>query len=250
MPKIENNISAVTRRIGQASQDANRDPGEVLLLAVSKTRSTDDIRCAIDAGLINFGENYVQEAVEKITRLGGELEEEPRAAPLQWHFIGPLQSNKTRVVAENFSWVHSVDRLKIAQRLSEQRPQQLGSLNICLQINIDNEATKAGFSPDQALAAAEEIRQLPNLRLRGLMAIPRSQQTLEKQQLAFRALRHLRDQINQSLDNCEKLDTLSMGMSNDLEAAILQGATIVRVGTDIFGKRDSKNSPKENDRND
>lgn len=245
MPKIENNISAVTRRIEQASQDANRAPGEVLLLAVSKTRSTDDIRCAINAGLTNFGENYVQEAVEKIARLRAEL-----AEPLQWHFIGPLQANKTRVVAENFSWVHSVDRLKIAQRLNEQRPQELGPLNICLQVNIDSEATKSGFSPDQALTAAEAIRQLPNLRLRGLMAIPRAHQAVEKQKIAFRALHNLRNLINQSLDNSEKLDTLSMGMSNDLEAAISQGATMVRVGTDIFGKRDPKNSPKESNRND
>ncbi len=245
MPKIENNISAVTRRIEQASQDANRNPDEVLLLAVSKTRSTDDIRCAINAGLTNFGENYVQEAVEKIARLSAES-----AEPLQWHFIGPLQTNKTRLVAQNFSWVHSVDRLKIAQRLSEQRPQELGLLNICLQVNIDNEETKSGFSPDQVLAAAEEILQLPNLRLRGLMAIPKSHQAVEKQKITFNALHNLRDQINQSLDNSEKLDTLSMGMSNDLEAAISQGATMVRVGTDIFGKRDSKNSLKENNRND
>ncbi|MGB0450353.1 MAG: YggS family pyridoxal phosphate-dependent enzyme [Porticoccaceae bacterium] len=250
MPKIENNISAVTQRIEQAARDAGRDPGEVLLLAVSKTRSAADIRCAIDAGLANFGENYVQEAVEKIARLDEELDRAQRAEPLQWHFIGPLQSNKTRVVAENFNWVHSVDRLKIAQRLSEQRPTELGPLNICLQVNIDNEATKSGFSADQALAAAGEIIQLPNLRLRGLMAIPRSGQSQEKQKTAFSTLYNLRDQINQSLDNSEKLDTLSMGMSNDLEAAISQGATMVRVGTDIFGKRDPKNSPEESNRND
>jgi len=246
MPKIENNIRQVTQRVEQAARDAGRDPAEVLLLAVSKTRSAEDIRCAINIGLANFGENYVQEAVEKIALLNKEQLEEP----LQWHFIGPLQSNKTRVVAENFNWVHSVDRLKIAQRLSEQRPAELGPLNICLQINIDNEATKSGFSAEQALAAAEEIIQLPNLHLRGLMAIPQSQQTEEKQKIAFNALYKLRDQINQSLDNSEKLDTLSMGMSNDLEAAISQGSTMVRVGTDIFGKRDPKNSLKESNRND
>ena len=161
---------------------------------------------------------------------------------LQWHFIGPLQSNKTRIVAEHFHWVHSVDRLKIAQRLSEQRPAELGPLHICLQVNIDNEASKSGFSLDQVVAAAEEIAQLPNLRLRGLMAIPRAEQNMEKQQSAFSALYKLRQQINQSLDNSEKLDTLSMGMSNDLEAAIAQGSTIVRVGTDIFGKRAAKPS--------
>ena len=234
MPKIENNIRTVRHRLEEAARDANRDPQEVLLLAVSKTRSAEDIRSAMAAGLTHFGENYVQEAVEKIERLGSEN--------LQWHFIGPLQSNKTRIVAEHFHWVHSVDRLKIAQRLSEQRPAELGPLHICLQVNIDNEASKSGFSLDQVVAAAEEIAQLPNLRLRGLMAIPRAEQSMEKQQSAFSALYKLRQQINQSLDNSEKLDTLSMGMSNDLEAAIAQGSTIVRVGTDIFGKRAAKPS--------
>jgi PLP dependent protein len=246
MPKIENNISQVTDRVEQAARDANRDPGDILLLAVSKTRNAEDIRCAISAGLINFGENYVQEALEKIALLSQELDREQ----LCWHFIGPLQSNKTRVVAENFNWVHSVDRLKIAQRLSEQRPAQLGPLNICLQVNIDNEASKSGFSSDETLSAALEIIKLPNLHLRGLMAIPQSQPTVEQQSIAFQALHNLRDQINRSLDNSKKLDTLSMGMSNDLEAAILQGSTIVRVGTDIFGKRDTKNSLKESNKND
>ena len=250
MPKIENNISAVTQRVKQAAKDAQRDPAEILLLAVSKTRSAEDIRCAIDAGLTNFGENYVQEALEKIALLSKEPAEELGRENLHWHFIGPLQSNKTRVVAENFDWVHSVDRLKIAQRLSEQRPAELGPLNICLQVNIDNEASKSGFSSDETLSAALEVIKLPNLRLRGLMAIPQSQQTVEKQKIAFSALYNLRDQINQSLDNSEKLDTLSMGMSNDLEAAISQGSTIVRVGTDIFGKRDTKTSLKESNKND
>ena len=234
MPKIENNIRTVRQRIEEAARDANRDPQETLLLAVSKTRGAEDIRSAMAAGLTHFGENYLQEAVAKIEQLAGEN--------LQWHFIGPLQSNKTRAVAENFHWVHSVDRLKIAQRLSEQRPAKLGPLNICLQVNIDNEASKSGFSTDQVVAAAKAIIQLPNLRLRGLMAIPRAEQSIEKQQSSFSALRELRQQINQSLDNSEKLDTLSMGMSDDLEAAISQGSTIVRVGTDIFGKRVAKPS--------
>jgi pyridoxal phosphate enzyme (YggS family) len=236
MPKIENNISTVTQRLEQAALEADRSPSEILLLAVSKTRNAEDIRLAIKAGLTNFGENYVQEAVEKIALLTSEMGRET----LHWHFIGPLQSNKTRVVAENFNWVHSVDRLKIAQRLSEQRPVELGPLNICLQINIDNEASKSGFSADEALSAALQISKLANLRLRGLMAIPQSQPIVEKQKVAFSALHNLRNQINQSLDNSKKLDTLSMGMSNDLEAAISQGSTIVRVGTDIFGKRDVK----------
>lgn len=234
MPKIENNIRTVRQRIEEAARDANRDPQETLLLAVSKTRGAEDIRSAMAAGLTHFGENYLQEAVAKIEQLAGEN--------LQWHFIGPLQSNKTRAVAENFHWVHSVDRLKIAQRLSEQRPAKLGPLNICLQVNIDCEASKSGFSTDQVVTAAKAIIQLPNLRLRGLMAIPRAEQSIEKQQSSFSALRELRQQINQSLDNSEKLDTLSMGMSDDLEAAISQGSTIVRVGTDIFGKRVAKPS--------
>ena len=229
MPNIENNITLVTARVNQAAIAAGRSPDEILLLAVSKTRSAEDIRSAINAGIREFGENYLQEAVEKIAQLAAEN--------VQWHFIGPIQSNKTRLVAENFSWAHSVDRLKIAQRLSEQRPSGLPPLNICLQVNIDNEASKSGFATEETEAAALAIVQLPGLKLRGLMAIPRAEPTYDQQIIAFRALADLRDRINQSLDNSEKLDTLSMGMSSDLEAAISQGSTIVRVGTDIFGKR-------------
>lgn len=229
MPNIENNITLVTARVNQAAIAAGRSPDEILLLAVSKTRSAEDIRSAINAGIREFGENYLQEAVEKIAQLAAEN--------VQWHFIGPIQSNKTRLVAENFSWAHSVDRLKIAQRLSEQRPSGLPPLNICLQVNIDNEASKSGFATEETEAAALAIAQLPELKLRGLMAIPRAEPTYDQQIVAFRALADLRDRINQSLDNSEKLDTLSMGMSSDLEAAISQGSTIVRVGTDIFGKR-------------
>ena len=229
MPNIENNITLVTARVNQAAIAAGRSPDEILLLAVSKTRSAEDIRSAINAGIREFGENYLQEAVEKIAQLAAEN--------VQWHFIGPIQSNKTRLVAENFSWAHSVDRLKIAQRLSEQRPSGLPPLNIFLQVNIDNEASKSGFATEETEAAALAIAQLPGLKLRGLMAIPRAEPTYDQQIVAFRALADLRDRINQSLDNSEKLDTLSMGMSSDLEAAISQGSTIVRVGTDIFGKR-------------
>lgn len=229
MPNIENNITLVTARVNQAAIAAGRSPDEILLLAVSKTRSAEDIRSAINAGIRQFGENYLQEAIEKIAQLAAEN--------VQWHFIGPIQSNKTRLVAENFSWAHSVDRLKIAQRLSEQRPSGLPPLNICLQVNIDNEASKSGFATEETEAAALAIAQLPGLKLRGLMAIPRAEPTYDQQIVAFRALADLRDRINQSLDNPEKLDTLSMGMSSDLEAAISQGSTIVRVGTDIFGKR-------------
>ncbi|MDO7635669.1 MAG: YggS family pyridoxal phosphate-dependent enzyme, partial [Porticoccaceae bacterium] len=164
MPNIENNITLVTARVNQAAIAAGRSPDEILLLAVSKTRSAEDIRSAINAGIREFGENYLQEAVEKIAQLAAEN--------VQWHFIGPIQSNKTRLVAENFRWAHSVDRLKIAQRLSEQRPSGLPPLNICLQVNIDNEASKSGFVTEETEAAALAIVQLPGLKLRGLMAIP------------------------------------------------------------------------------
>jgi pyridoxal phosphate enzyme (YggS family) len=232
MPKIENNIADVIKRIDQSAVQCGRDPDDILLLAVSKTRSVDDIRQAMAAGLRHFAENYLQEALDKIT----ELED----ANLCWHFIGPLQSNKTRNAAEHFSWVHSVDRAKIAQRLNDQRPEQLGPLNICLQVNIDNEPSKSGFAADALLPIALQIAELSNLRLRGLMAIPRAENSFQEQCVAFQKLVQLREQINQALDNSKKLDTLSMGMSGDLEAAISQGSTMVRVGTDIFGKREQK----------
>lgn len=230
MPIIKNNISSIQRRLQQAAIDADRSPDEVLLLAVSKTRTSTQIKAALAAGITSFGENYLQEALEKIDQLS--------SAELDWHFIGPLQSNKTRLAAENFSWIHSVDRLKIAQRLSDQRPSTMAPLNLCLQINIDNEPSKSGFSAQQALAAAADIANLPNVKLRGLMAIPQSRTDLKAQRTPFIKLRQLKDQINSLLDNSQKLDTLSMGMSGDMDAAILEGATIVRVGTDIFGPRD------------
>jgi pyridoxal phosphate enzyme (YggS family) len=230
MPNIENNITAVQRRLQQAARDAGRSPEDVLLLAVSKTRTSAQVRRAVDAGVQSFGENYLQEAADKIDQL--------QDCNLDWHFIGPLQSNKTRQAAEHFDWVHSVDRMKIAQRLSDQRPENKPLLNICLQINLDNEVSKSGYSPEQALQSASAIAQLPNLRLRGLMAIPRARPDIEDQRRAFARLRALQDQINSLLDNSQKLDTLSMGMSADMEAAICEGATIVRVGTDIFGPRD------------
>ncbi len=229
MPNIENNITAVQRRLQQAARDAGRNPEDILLLAVSKTRSSAQVSLAQSAGIQSFGENYLQEASDKITQLGGQ--------GLDWHFIGPLQSNKTRQVAEQFAWVHTVDRLKIAERLSAQRPVTIPALNICLQINIDNEESKSGFSPEQALSMAATIAQLPSLRLRGLMAIPRPRANIVEQQQPFAQLAALQKEINSTLDNCEKLDTLSMGMSADLEAAIAEGATIIRVGTDIFGPR-------------
>lgn len=229
MPTIQENITAVQKRLQQAASDAGRNPAEIQLLAVSKTRNIAQISQAITAGVFCFGENYLQEAMDKIDQLDDSR--------LDWHFIGPLQSNKTRQAAENFAWVHTVDRVKIAQRLSAQRPNDMPALNICLQINIDNEESKSGFNQDQAVEVAATIAQLPKLKLRGLMAIPKPRTVYKEQRQAFAQLRVLMEQINSTLDNCHKLDTLSMGMSADLEAAVAEGATLVRVGTDIFGAR-------------
>ncbi|MDG0968461.1 MAG: YggS family pyridoxal phosphate-dependent enzyme [Porticoccaceae bacterium] len=229
MHRLEANIVQVKARLQAAAAASGRNPNTVMLLAVSKTRDPKSIQQVAQTGITNFGENYLQEALEKIDTL--------KSLGLIWHFIGPIQSNKTRQIAENFSWVHSIDRLKIAQRLSAQRPLTMPPLNICLQVNIDQEATKAGFSGDQIPLVIDEIAQLPNIKLRGLMSIPAAQHDPAAQRLPFAQLRSLLEETNCSLDNYKKLDTLSMGMSADLEAAILEQATIVRVGTDIFGPR-------------
>lgn len=223
MSTIAENISTLAERIHNAAQASRRDPGSVGLLAVSKTKPASDLREAFSAGLRDFGENYLQEALGKQTELSD--------LPLIWHFIGPIQSNKTRAIAENFAWVHSVDRLKIAQRLSEQRPADLPPLNICIQVNVSGEASKSGCTPEDLPALAQAISALPNLRLRGLMAIPEPTEDSDEQNAAFAAVRTLQDQLNLPLD------TLSMGMSHDLEAAIAQGATWVRIGTALFGAR-------------
>lgn len=223
MSTIAENISTLAERIRQASQVAQRDPSSVRLLAVSKTKPASDLREAYDAGLRDFGENYLQEALGKQTELSD--------LPLIWHFIGPIQSNKTRAIAEHFDWVHSVDRLKIAQRLSEQRPTELPPLNLCIQVNVSGEASKSGCTPEDLPALAHAISALPNLRLRGLMAIPEPTENSDEQNAAFATVRNLQDQLNLPLD------TLSMGMSHDLEAAIAQGATWVRIGTALFGAR-------------
>lgn len=223
MSTIAENISTLAERIHHAAQAARRDPASVGLLAVSKTKPASDLREAYAAGLRDFGENYLQEALGKQTELSD--------LPLIWHFIGPIQSNKTRAIAENFAWVHSVDRLKIAQRLSEQRPADLPPLNICIQVNVSGEASKSGCTPEELPALAQAISALPNLRLRGLMAIPEPTEDSDEQNAAFAAVRTLQDQLNLPLD------TLSMGMSHDLEAAIAQGATWVRIGTALFGAR-------------
>ena len=226
---VARHLEEVRQRIAKAAADASRDASTVMLLAVSKTFPAEDVRAAFDAGQRAFGENYVQEAVAKITELA-DLRSE-----IEWHFIGPLQSNKTKVVAENFDWVHSVDRLKIAERLSDQRPDGMPRLNVCLQINVSGEDSKSGVAPDDALALAHQIAALPRLRLRGLMAIPEPAGTLDEQRAPHRRLREIMDALR--ADGLE-LDTLSMGMSADIEAAILEGSTMVRIGTAIFGARD------------
>lgn len=226
MNSIAQRLEQVRARITHAEQQAGRASGSVRLLAVSKTRPIDDLRAALAAGQTCFGENYLQDALPKIAELAD--------APIEWHYIGPIQSNKTREIADHFAWVHSVDRLKIARRLSEQRPPHLPPLNLCLQINTSGEASKSGIAPDEALELARAIADLPSLQLRGLMTIPARATAFEQQRIPFRRLRELYDQLNgQGL----ALDTLSMGMTGDLEAAIAEGSTMVRIGTAIFGAR-------------
>lgn len=226
MTAILSNLQATREAVARAAQAAQRGDGEVRLLAVSKTFPAQAVREAYQAGQRAFGENYVQEALDKI----GALHD----LPLEWHFIGPVQSNKTRVIAENFSWVHGVDRLKIAERLSAQRPARLPPLNICLQVNVSGEGSKSGVAPGEVEALAVQAAQLPNLKLRGLMAIPAPAADPAAQRLPFAQMRALLQQLN---SRGLQLDTLSMGMSHDYPAAIAEGATIVRIGTAIFGAR-------------
>jgi len=228
MTSVIGNLRQVHSRIAQACAAAGRPVDSVTLLCVSKTFGADAVREAAAAGERAFGENYVQEALDKIAALAD------LRAQLQWHLIGPLQSNKTRPVAEAFDWVHSVDRLKIAQRLAEQRPPQLAPLQVCLQVNISGEASKSGLAPAEVPALARAVAALPRLRLRGLMAIPEPAADPLAQRAPHRALRELLAALN--ADGLE-LDTLSMGMSADLEAAVAEGATLVRIGTAIFGGR-------------
>jgi PLP dependent protein len=228
MATISDNIQQVHRRIATACDRAGRPVRSVTLLAVSKTFGPAQVRAAFAAGQTCFGENYVQEALDKIAALSD------RRPGIEWHLIGPLQSNKTRVVAEQFDWVHSVDRLKIAERLSAQRPAGLPPLQLCLQVNISGEASKSGVAPADVPALAQAVAGLPGVTLRGLMAIPEPAGDFESQRVPHRALRALLDTLNAG---GLQLDTLSMGMSADLEAAGTEGATIVRVGTAIFGKR-------------
>ncbi len=224
--QLTDNIAKVRSRVRESAEKCQRQESAILLLAVSKTRPADDIRSAADCGLRDFGENYLQEALDKI----GELED----LDLVWHFIGPIQSNKTRPIATHFHWVHSVDRIKIARRLNDQRPDGLPPLNICLQVNISGEDSKSGVPPGDLAPLAHAFAELPRLRLRGLMAIPAPTDDVAQQHANFARLRQLLAEVRQIEPAA---DTLSMGMSADMEAAITEGATIVRVGTDIFGPR-------------
>lgn len=230
MSSISDNLQAVHARIATAARAASRSPQDIVLLAVSKTFGADAVLEAAQAGQRAFGENYLQEALDKMDAVRGLRSE----LALEWHFIGPIQSNKTRSIAERFDWVHSVEREKIAQRLSDQRPEHLPPLNICLQINISGEDSKSGARPEEASALAHAIAAMPRLKLRGLMAIPEPEPDVERQRVPLRRLRQLYDQLN---EQGLALDTLSMGMSSDLDAAVAEGATIVRIGTAIFGQR-------------
>lgn len=236
MTTIANNLQQVRGRIAQACAAAGRDPGNVLLLAVSKTFDAQAVAAAAAAGQEAFGENYIQEGVEKILALRGM----PglSGARLQWHCIGPIQSNKTRLVAEHFDWVHTVDRFKIAERLSAQRPESLPPLQVCIQVNMDGGATKSGVAPSEALALVQAVAQLPRLQVRGLMSIPDAATDFSAQLAVHRATRQLFDRIAANgLPGLATFDTLSMGMTADLEAAVQAGSTMVRVGSGIFGAR-------------
>ncbi|OJW95300.1 YggS family pyridoxal phosphate-dependent enzyme [Thiobacillus sp. 65-1402] len=219
-------LHAVQARIAEAAAEAGRAPAAVCLLAVSKTFDAAAVRAMAACGQREFGENYLQEALEKQAAL--------RDLPLIWHFIGPIQSNKTRAIAENFSWAHGIDRLKIAERLSAQRPPALPPLQVCIEVNVSGETSKGGVAPAELPALADAVSKLPGLRLRGLMAIPAPASDMGAQRAAFRQVREALDAL---IARGHALDTLSMGMSADLEAAIREGATIVRIGTALFGER-------------
>ncbi len=223
---LSENIVKLLERVRLSAEKCQRKPGEIRVLAVSKTRPADDIRQAYHCGLSEFGESYLQEAEAKMAELAD--------LPITWHFIGPIQSNKTRAIAAHFAWVHSVDRDKIARRLDQHRPDHLPRLQVCLQVNISGEASKSGIGLAHLGGLARTVLSLPRLELRGLMAIPEATEDPQQQRRAFAQLRHALDELRPL---APALDTLSMGMSGDLEAAIAEGSTIVRVGTGIFGPR-------------
>ncbi len=226
MDTLQNSLQGVKSRIVEAAASASREPRDILLLAVSKTFAADRIRAAFAAGQTHFGENYVQEAIEKMAMLTD--------LAITWHFIGPIQSNKTRLIAERFTWVHSIDRSKIAERLSSQRPATLPALQTCIQVNTSGEASKSGCAPDSVVSLAQSIAAMPGLRLRGLMTVPEPTSDVALQRSRFESLAALRTRC---IAAGIPMDTLSMGMSIDLEQAIAAGATIVRIGTAIFGER-------------
>lgn len=226
MNNIEKNLNHIHARIAAAATACNRDPDSVLLLAVSKRKPADDIRSAYASGQRAFGENYLQEALQKIQEL--------KDLDINWHFIGAIQSNKTRSIAEAFDWAHCIDRAKIARRLSEQRPPQLAPLNVCIQVNLDHETSKAGIDLTELPELARAIDSLPGIRLRGLMSIPAQSEDVTTQRKAFARLADALQSLRQQGIDC---DTLSMGMTGDMEAAIAEGSTLVRIGTAIFGER-------------
>lgn len=226
MAGFSERLQVVRSRISAAAGQFGRNSGDIALVAVSKTFPASSIRAAYAAGQRDFGENYVQEAIEKIEALSD--------LPLTWHFIGPIQSNKTRDIAAHFDWVHSVDRLKVAERLSQQRAPKLTPMNVCLQVNVSEEVSKSGLAPAEVLSLAQAVVALPRLKLRGLMAIPEPTDDVGLQRDRFRTIRELAEQLRQA---GMSIDTLSMGMSDDLESAIAEGATMIRVGRALFGER-------------
>ncbi len=242
MSATANNLQDVRHRMAIAVEAAQREPDAVKLIAVSKTFPASAVLEAIEAGQCAFGENYVQEAVEKMREVDASLRERHSHCVPEWHFIGPIQSNKTRIIATHFDWVHSVDRLKIAERLSAQREPDREPLNVLLEVNVDDEASKSGIAPDQLHALAGAVVALPRLRFCGLMAVPEARSDAAGQRAAFSRLRVFAEQLRAEGMPC---DQLSMGMSADLEAAIAEGATMVRVGTAIFGARASQPFQKE-----
>lgn len=227
MIRVTKNLALISDLLALAAIEAKREPADVQLLAVSKKQPLQKILAARDAGQRDFGENFVQEGLDKI--------DQTRDKDLIWHFIGHLQNNKTRAVAENFDWVHTIDSSKTAQRLNDQRPDELGALNVCLQVNVDNEDSKSGVLPDELPNLAAAVAGMPNLSLRGLMCLPTARQEFEAQRKPFARLRKMAESLR---SNDIEMDTLSMGMSDDYKAAIFEGATIVRIGTALFGKRD------------
>lgn len=234
MTSIQQNIELITSQIAQAEQKCGRAQGDVQLLAVSKTKPIETILDACQAGQRRFGENYVQEGVSKVVHFN----EQHGDIDIEWHFIGPIQSNKTRPVAEHFDWVHTVDRAKIAQRLNDQRPQGMKPIQVLIQVNTSSEASKSGVDSEQVLELAQLISSLPNLTLRGVMSIPENVSDYQSQLIAFKALAEVKNLL---AEKHPQVDTLSMGMSGDMEAAIEAGSTIVRIGTAIFGARDYSN---------